>query len=96
MVAPATKDRLDRDRKQADALEVKGTPTLYINGREYDMKTDFHDWFSQELASTSGGGGGATVPVASAIVLGNAGDAGKTDGGRASALDLVKDAGTKR
>jgi len=96
MVAPATKDRLDRDRKQADALEVKGTPTLYINGREYDMKTDFHDWFSQELASTSGGGGG-TAAVASAIVLGDAGksDAGKSDGGRALEL-LVKDAGTKR
>lgn len=91
MIAPATKDRLDRDRKQADALEVKGTPTLYINGREYDMKTDLHEWFSQELSSA----GGAPAPVASAILPVAAGDAGaaKADAGK---VDLVKDAGPKK
>jgi protein-disulfide isomerase len=78
MIAPATKERLDRDRKQADALEVKGTPTIYINGREYDMKTELGEWFSQELASM----GGALAPVAAPT------DAGallllKGDGGRA-------------
>lgn len=97
MVAPATKDRLDRDRKQADALEVKGTPTLYINGREYDMKTDFAEWFSQELAAT----GGSTAVVASALVApGDAGapkgDAGALKGDAGPKVDLLKDAGAKR
>ncbi len=80
MIAPATKDRLDRDRKQADALEVKGTPTIYINGREYDMKTELHEWFGQELASM-----GHPAPAAPSTASARASDAGP--------LLLAKDAG---
>ena len=96
MVAASTKDRLDRDRKQADALEVKGTPTLYINGREYDMKTDLHDWFSQELASAGGAPPPAPAPAPSASALLPIGsDSGATKDAGAK-VDLVKDAGAKR
>lgn len=49
MNAPATTDRLQRDRKLADSLEVKGTPTIYINGREYDPHQDLNEWVDQEL-----------------------------------------------
>jgi protein-disulfide isomerase len=50
----STADRVTRDRKQGDAATVNGTPTVYINGREYDltkfdMEDDLEDWISLEL-----------------------------------------------
>jgi len=45
----ATTDILAADRKQADALGVQGTPTIYINGREFDIRQDLDDWIAQEL-----------------------------------------------
>jgi protein-disulfide isomerase len=45
----ATTDWLAADRKQADALGVVGTPTIYINGREFDVKQDLDEWIAQEL-----------------------------------------------
>jgi protein-disulfide isomerase len=45
----ATTDWLAADRKQADALVVLGTPTIYINGREFDVKQDLDEWIAQEL-----------------------------------------------
>ncbi len=57
MQSKETADRLERDRKAADALEVKGTPTIYINGREYDPQQDLSDWFALELAMMGGMGG---------------------------------------
>ena len=58
MASKETTDRLARDRKLADALEVKGTPTIFINGREYDPRQDLNEWFALELA------GGAEAPKA--------------------------------
>ncbi len=52
----ATTDRLAAERKQADSLDVKGTPTIYINGREYDVQSDLNEWLALEL------GGGDTRP----------------------------------
>lgn len=51
MSSPATKARLDADKKLADDLGVKGTPTIYIDGREYDAKIDIDDWIDQEIAA---------------------------------------------
>jgi protein-disulfide isomerase len=51
--APATKARLDADRKLADDLGVKGTPTIYINGREYDAKVNIDEWVDSEIARAS-------------------------------------------
>jgi protein-disulfide isomerase len=45
----ATTDWLAADRKQADALGVQGTPTIYINGREFDVRQDLDEWIAQEL-----------------------------------------------
>jgi protein-disulfide isomerase len=50
---PATKARLDADRKLADDLGVKGTPTLFVNGREYDSKVDLGDWVDSEISRTA-------------------------------------------
>jgi protein-disulfide isomerase len=54
MQSDAAKARIDEDRKLADALGVKGTPTIYIDGHEYDAKVDIDDWVDQELAAGSG------------------------------------------
>jgi 2-hydroxychromene-2-carboxylate isomerase len=51
MQSPATKTRLDADRKLADDLHVHGTPTIYIDGREYDSKVDMSEWLEQEIAA---------------------------------------------
>jgi predicted DsbA family dithiol-disulfide isomerase len=50
----ATADRVSRDRKQGDAVSINGTPTVYINGREYnltkfDMEDDLEDWINLEI-----------------------------------------------
>jgi protein-disulfide isomerase len=52
MAAPATKARIDADRKLADDLGVKGTPTIFINGREYDAKIDIDQWVDGEIAAS--------------------------------------------
>jgi protein-disulfide isomerase len=51
MQSPATKARLDADRKLADDLKVHGTPTLFIDGHEYDSKVDMAEWLDQEIAA---------------------------------------------
>lgn len=50
-----TKERVARDRKEGDALEITGTPAIYVNGRPYDLrkfdlKDDLTDWLDLELA----------------------------------------------
>jgi protein-disulfide isomerase len=69
MQSQATTDRIAADRKQADALEVKGTPTIYLNGREFDIHQDMNEWIAEETgqavkpspasSGTGGGTGGA-------------------------------------
>jgi hypothetical protein len=53
MQSDATNDRLARDKKLGDSLDVKGTPTIYINGRDYDPRSDLGDWISLELGAGS-------------------------------------------
>ena len=57
----ATTDWIAADRKQADALGVQGTPTIYINGRDFSARQDLNDWIAQEL----GGDVKAPKPTAS-------------------------------
>jgi protein-disulfide isomerase len=51
MQSEATNQRLTADRKLADALGVKGTPTLFIDGREYVTKLDLEEWIDNEIAA---------------------------------------------
>jgi len=60
----ATTDVIAADRKQADALAVQGTPTIYINGREFDIRQDLDEWIGQELGA--GAGVAAAPPPSSA------------------------------
>ena len=38
-------------RKLADDLGVTGTPTIFINGREFDTKLDMAEWVDGEIAA---------------------------------------------
>jgi len=51
MQSPEAKARIDADRKLGDDLGVKGTPTIFIDGREYDSKVDMGEWLDQEIAA---------------------------------------------
>jgi predicted DsbA family dithiol-disulfide isomerase len=69
----AAADRVSRDRKQGDAVAINGTPTVYINGREYnltkfDMEDDLEDWINLEieLAGQSEGSKPAAAPSSAA------------------------------
>jgi protein-disulfide isomerase len=55
----ATADIVNRDRKQADKLGLRGTPTIYINGRSFDITTfslfeDMDDWVKTEILLRTG------------------------------------------
>ena len=55
----STADRVNRDRKQGDAVAVTGTPTVYINGREFnftkfDMDDDLEDWINLDIEFATG------------------------------------------
>ncbi|HEX3770984.1 MAG TPA: thioredoxin domain-containing protein [Polyangiaceae bacterium] len=52
MQSAETKARIDADRKLGDALNVKGTPTIFINGHEYESKVDLAEWVDRAIAST--------------------------------------------
>ncbi|HEY1692070.1 MAG TPA: thioredoxin domain-containing protein [Polyangiaceae bacterium] len=51
MQSEAATKRIADDRKLADDLKVHGTPTIFIDGREYDFKADLGDWLDQEIAA---------------------------------------------
>jgi protein-disulfide isomerase len=40
MDAPATTDRIAHDRQLGEEMKLKGTPTIYVNGRELDVEQD--------------------------------------------------------
>jgi hypothetical protein len=40
MESPAVKERVAQDLKLGEELKLKGTPTIYVNGRELDIEQD--------------------------------------------------------
>ena len=74
MQSKETADRLARDKKVGETLDVKGTPTIYINGRDYNPQNDLNDWLNLEL-----GGAPPAPSSAPATPPGKAGDAGLLD-----------------
>jgi protein-disulfide isomerase len=73
MQAAATTERIEKDKKLGEDLQIGGTPTIYINGRQFDGRQDLNDWIAQELAS------GSTAPAPAASTP-PATDAGKPAG----------------
>jgi protein-disulfide isomerase len=51
MQSAATTARIERDGKLATTLGVKATPTLFVNGHEFDSKTDMGDLLDSEIAA---------------------------------------------
>ena len=50
---PAAAARVDADRAEGEKAQIQGTPTIYVNGREFtDPVTldDLGDWVAEELA----------------------------------------------
>jgi predicted DsbA family dithiol-disulfide isomerase len=63
----ATADFVAKNRKQGEALELTGTPSVFINGRKFsssgeNQAQDFEDWINLELELTGAG----SAPAASA------------------------------
>jgi len=51
LAAPETQARVDRDRKHGTALDVQGTPTLFVNGRPYkESLQNLSKYLKEELA----------------------------------------------
>ncbi len=64
----ATADAVARDRKQGEALGLKSTPSIFINGRSFvssgEFATDLEDWVKLEIELVSSGA--APAPAAAA------------------------------
>ncbi len=64
----AVADLVARDRKQGERLEIAATPTMYINGRQFEssgeFKEDLDDWVTLEIKLA--GGNAVPTPVTAA------------------------------
>jgi protein-disulfide isomerase len=78
MQAPETAERVAADRKLGEDLKIEGTPTIFVNGRQFDGRSDLNEWLNLEL-SMMGKEPGAAAPAP------NAGHAAAPDAGKASA-----------
>jgi protein-disulfide isomerase len=72
MESPAAVDRLAQDHHLEDELKLKGTPTLYVNGRELDLEADevLEERVASELGIAPAGassGAPSAAPPASAM-----------------------------
>jgi len=66
MQAPETADRIARDRKVGEEVRVSGTPTIFINGRQFDGHQDLNEWIQMELAMLQGAKPASSAPAPSA------------------------------
>jgi len=62
MGSASVSDRIARDHKLGEELKVKGTPTIYVNGRELDIEQD--ESLEQRVSSELGVPPVAAVPPA--------------------------------
>lgn len=65
MQSKDTTDRIAKDHKLGEDLQIQGTPSIFINGRNYDGHQELPDWVNQEIASAKGGAAPAPAPSAS-------------------------------
>ena len=82
MQANETTERIARDRKLGEELKIEGTPTVFINGRQYDGRMDLREWIALEI-KLAGGGTSAPATSGSAAPATDAGAARPTDAGKA-------------
>lgn len=94
MQATATAERIAKDKKLGEDLQIGGTPTIFINGRLFDGHQDIQDWIALELASIKGEGAkgeGKPAPAA-----GDSGSTGSAIGDAGKAIPSASDAGAKK
>lgn len=85
MQANETSDRIAKDRKLGEDLKIQGTPSIFINGRSYDMRQDMGEWITLEMQVVREGGS-TTAPTSATIDAGKTTtDAGAKPAGSASA-----------
>ena len=75
MQSNQTTDRIAKDKKLGEDLQIGGTPTIFINGRLFDGHQDMNDWITLELASLAAGTPGTPGP--NMAVASGAADGGK-------------------
>jgi protein-disulfide isomerase len=92
MQAPETADRIAKDRKLGEDLKIEGTPTLFINGRQFDGHQDLNEWLNLELsmmgrqpASASAAPAPSPADAGAAKAASDAGKAAPAPSGSASA-----------
>ncbi len=85
MQANEATDRIAKDKKLGEDLQIGGTPTIFINGRLFDGHQDMGEWITQELASIKENGGAPPAPPPAA----------SSDAGKAPTLPTT-DAGPKK
>ncbi len=68
MASPAIKSRIDADHALGEELKLKGTPTIYVNGRELDVEAGevLEDRVASELGEPSAAEGPAADAQAGA------------------------------
>ncbi len=60
LASPEVKQSVERDHAQGDALKLKGTPSVYINGREFDFELfdfggeDILTWIELDIEMATG------------------------------------------
>lgn len=90
MQAQETTDRLAKDKKLGEDLKIEGTPTLFINGRQFDGHQDINEWLDTELAMVRGGG---AAPATSASAAAPASASASASAASAAPKPAAKDAG---
>ncbi len=58
MQAPETAERIAADKKLGEDLKIEGTPSLYINGRQFEMHQDINEWINLAFRLRLGQRGG--------------------------------------
>jgi protein-disulfide isomerase len=83
MQSPEIADRIAKDRKLGEELKIEGTPSVFINGRQFDGHQDLNEWINLELAMM----GKDPAPATSAAPASDAGSkaAGRDGGAHADA-----------
>lgn len=91
MQSPETTDRIAKDKKLGEDVQISGTPSIFINGRQFDGRQEMNEWIALELSSmgkptetaTKGDAGAATsatsapsAPSATGSAAGAKSDAG--------------------
>jgi protein-disulfide isomerase len=78
MQAPETAERIAKDRKLGEDLKIEGTPSIFINGRQYDGHQELNEWLDLELSMM----GKHPAAAASASAHADASPGAKGDAGK--------------